>query len=59
MYWIDFSQLPAWMDLSLKINAELVIQKNNGNMTTYIWVHFAGKYFHTYEFIAFSMTFKG
>lgn len=36
MYWIDFSQLPAWMDLSLKINAELVIQKNNGNMTTYI-----------------------
>lgn len=36
MYWIAFSQLPAWMDLSLKINATLVIQKNNGKISTYI-----------------------
>lgn len=36
MYWIDFSQLPAWMDLNLKINATLVIQKNNVKISTYI-----------------------
>lgn len=36
MYWIDFFRLLAWIDLSPKISAALVIQKNNGKISIYI-----------------------